>query len=390
VASVLENNVELLKQYRSLNGFYATLTNPAISLSVDALIGNEQDVRALAKQLGVSRDTVSVFPPSTSRETELFDRLFDAGLPAGANLMATLIQHIRSGKVDLAPRKTSGWYQHQVYALETMLLPTKGQEGEKLLLTASYKKRLVEAFKALITKRRETHARGLATGLAVAPLNSGEVRPRLRVEPCATFYLRTARAYAFLENFLIATVGQARLEKLYGLKQDGLRELSLADELANLRQRFYGFYLVSCEDIGMRPDFLEGEFVAAAEAKSAALDWLTKLRNDPDLACDTRMALPLIRGLKTRLWATLGVRLARFKVSYARTPKIRPLDENAEDRAWRDPDFEQVGASQYVIPVDEFAEFEIDGSNALTRSEFQALCDKHKTKEAILEVLSTK
>jgi len=108
VASVLENNVELLKQYRSLNGFYATLTNPAISLSVDALIGNEQDVRALAKQLGVSRDTVSVFPPSTSRETELFDRLFDAGLPAGANLMATLIQHIRSGKVDLAPRKTSG------------------------------------------------------------------------------------------------------------------------------------------------------------------------------------------------------------------------------------------------------------------------------------------
>ena len=73
-------------------------------------------------------------------------------------MMAVLIRRIRDGTVKLAPGKNDGWYQYQVYALETMLLPEKGQEDGKLLLTAEYKKRLIEAFKALVAKRRETHA----------------------------------------------------------------------------------------------------------------------------------------------------------------------------------------------------------------------------------------
>ncbi len=154
---------------------------------------------------------MSLIPPATSRETELFDRLFSVLLPAETNLMATLIYRIRSGEVDLAPDDQSGWYQYQVYALETLLLPAKGQEDEKLLLTASYKKRLVDAFKALVTKRRETHARHVYAGADAGPLRPGEVRPRLRVEPCVTFYLRSARAYDFLQNLLLATVGRERL-----------------------------------------------------------------------------------------------------------------------------------------------------------------------------------
>ena len=75
--------------------------------------------------------------------------------------MKELVQAIRSGKVDLTPRENSGWYDHQVYALETMLLPEVGEEHNKLLLTKPYKKRMLEAFAALITKRRETHVRQL-------------------------------------------------------------------------------------------------------------------------------------------------------------------------------------------------------------------------------------
>ena len=37
----------------------------------------------------------------------------------------------------------------------------KGDENPKLLLTKTYKKRMLEAFQALMTKRRETHARDL-------------------------------------------------------------------------------------------------------------------------------------------------------------------------------------------------------------------------------------
>ena len=100
-----------------------------------------------------------MFPPSSTRETELFERLFPNGLPPNANLMRELVTAIRSGKVDLKPRADGGWYDYQVYALETLLLPEKGTEANKLLLTKAYKKRMLEAFKALITKRRETHAR---------------------------------------------------------------------------------------------------------------------------------------------------------------------------------------------------------------------------------------
>ncbi len=258
VAAVLKGHADLLKQYRAINAFYGRLTNPLICLPVDALIDAKRDMTALAKQRGASHATAAVFPPSTSRETELFERLFPDGLPADANLMVTLIRRIRSGEVDLKPSQKlggDGWYQYQVYALETLLLPGRGQENNKLLLTAEYKKRLVEAFKALITTRRETHARQLSGAKCECekmPLKQGEVSPRLRIEPCATFYLRTARAYAFLRNFLQSTVGRQRLEKLHGLKQGGTRDATLDAELDALARRFYGFYLIACEDVGMR------------------------------------------------------------------------------------------------------------------------------------------
>ncbi len=102
---------------------------------------------------------IAVFPSSRSKETELFRRLFPQGLPPSADLMKELIKAIRNGKVDLAPKPSSGWYEYQIYALETFLLPEKGEENPKLLLTKAYKKRMLEAFQALMTKRRETHAR---------------------------------------------------------------------------------------------------------------------------------------------------------------------------------------------------------------------------------------
>jgi hypothetical protein len=388
IAQVLETDQDLLSQYQSFNRFYGRLTNPLISLPVDALIGQDAALSELARRHGARRETVCVFPPSTSRETELFDRLFVLGLPPDIDLMGELIRRIRVGEVDLAPQDADGWYQYQIHALETMLLPGKGQEADKLQLMATYKKRLVEAFEALVTKRRETHVRQLGvpeTCTEAEPLS--HVAPRLRVEPCATFYLRTARAYGFLQNFLLATCGEDTLRDLHGLRKDGMRALNLLDELEAIRQRFCGFYLIACEDIGMPPQFLDGEPVDQEAAKRQALAWLEDFKTDPDLACDTRVAVPIfrepLRG-KTRLWATLGVRLARLDASYARPPKVRPMDIGVD---WEDVESYKLARSRYVIPVDEFGEFEIDGSNALTRAELRAICDQHKTRDAILEAL---
>ncbi len=251
---------------------------------------------------------------------------------------------------------------------------------------------LIEAFKALMTKRRETHARqaDVAAGSEAAPLGESEVQPRLRVEPCLTFYLRTARAYAFLQNFLTATVGPDRLAGMHGLCQGGQREMGLADELEAIRQRFYGFYLIGCEDIAMRPSFLPDEPVDQDSASQAALGWLENLERDTDLACDTRVSVPIyvdpIQG-RACLWATLGVRLARLNARYARPPKVRPKEEGGQ---WQDVESYQLDTSHYVIPVDEFAEIGTTVLNGLTRDEFRKVCDQHQTKERIVAALSVK
>jgi hypothetical protein len=388
IAAVLKANAKLLEQYRAICGFYGKLTNPSICLPVDALVDAKKSLLLLTKQYGALHQSAAVFPPSTSRETELFERVFPEGIAAGANLMAVLIARIRDGTVKLAPRKNDGWYQYQVDALETLLVPEKAQETGKLLLTADYKRRLIEAFKALVTKRRETHARLLALAQpATAPLGPNQVCPRLRLEPCATFYLRTARAYGFLQNLLATVAGPERLKKMHALRQSGPRELSLDAELTAIRQRFYGFYLITCEDIGMKPEFLGDEPVDQAAARQAALKWLDAMETDKDLACDTRAAVPIYvdpMQQKTRNWATLGVRLAHLEASYAQAPMVRPKSGGKE---WKEPEKWQLGTSRYVLPVDEFAEIELSSNNVLSREELRAACDRYKTKEEIVRGL---
>jgi hypothetical protein len=393
LAGVLKQDGNLHKQYLAINSFYSRLTNPTICLPVDVLIDGKASLSQLAAAHRDRHETVAVFPPATSRETELFERMFPNGLPANVNLMSELIRRIRSGEVELKPGENDGWYQHQVYALQTLLLPAKGQENDKLLLTADYKKRLVEAFKALLTKRRETHARELASAKSVTaevrPFNE-KVAPRLRIEPCATFYLRSARAYAFLQNFLSAVVGEQRLARLHGLKQDGERPSTLDAELNAVRSRFYGFYLIACEDIGMKPQLLDGELSEQHAAKQAALDWLDKLPDNADLRCDTRVSVPIFVDQlqhKTRIWATLGVRLARLEASYALPPCVRPKSGTSK---WTEVESYKLSHSDYVIPVDEFAEIELAGSSALTREELRDACDRYKTKDEIVRGLNGK
>jgi hypothetical protein len=381
ITRVLKEDDGLRADYLKAYTFYARMTNPLVGRTPLDLIDGPP--------LGPA-EQVSLFPPSTSRETELFEKLFPLGLPPDANLMRELVAAIRSGKVDLKPRADSGWYDYQVHALETMLLPERGEEANKLLLTKSYKKRMLEAFKALVTKRRETHSRQAKTAEAPAAMPIQEltaVRPRLRVEPNPTYYLRTARAYAFLANFLESTIGESAMKSLRGLRETGEREADLHAELRSMRDLFYGLYLLSAEDIGLKAGFLDGEAVDREVSEKLAGDWLSKLADDPDLAADTRVSVPLYddpRTGKVRLWMTIGVRLAELDAGYATAPRIRPADGSAD---WKPVEGYKLHPVQYLIPVDEFAEVEIGGSRVLSRAELRAICDRMKTKEKILEAL---
>jgi hypothetical protein len=392
LARTLASDPALLADYRKAMDFFARLTNPYSCLSVADVVDVPNLTPAVlverCEQKKITHKAVSLFPPSTSRETELFDRLFPLGLPENVDLMRELVRRIRSGEVNLQPRPNSGWYDHQVYALETLLLPEKGEERDKLLLTRAYKKRMLEAFQALITKRRETHVRQLKTTMAAAaPLQlPDKVKPRLRVEPCPSYYLRTARAYAFLANFLEAALGPEPLQTLHGLRQDGPRAQSLHDELRWMRELFYGLYLVSAEDIGLKPAITAEEAVDQEHCYRLATDWLPKALGDRDLAADTRVAVPIAYDpvrKATRLWLTLGVRLAKLDASYARPPHLKP----AEGGEWKEVEPHRLEGVQHVIPVDEFAEVELRRLNVLTREELRAVCDREKTKDAILQAL---
>jgi len=391
LASILAQDKQLSEDYRHAIAFYSRLTNPSLCLSLTDLPStgplDPAVLERLARDKHLAHSGVAVFPPKTSKEVVLIEKLFPLGLPPDIELMNELVKRIRSGKVNLRPGGDSGWYDYQVYALESLLLPEKSAEKDKLLLTKSYKKRMLEAFKALITKRRETHVRELGVGAKTASPGPppDALSPRLRVEPIPTYYLRSARAYAFLMNFLESTVGKEGLQTLNGLKRGGVRAPDLYTELTGMRDLFYGLYLVSAEDIGLKPALADDEAVDEEHCYRLASDWLPNAFADPDLAADTRVSVPIYADRDvTRLWATLGVRLAKLEATYARPPSLKPAHGQSE---WKMAEAHQLQNADYLIPVDEFAEIELKGHRVFTREELRAICDRAKTREAILEAL---
>lgn len=391
IAQVLQDDLRLRSDYEKALAFYSRLTNspqPAVHL----LTAGPAPLLALAsgKAGSQGQEAAAFFPSSTSRENELFEKLFPQGLPPNTDLMKALIRAVRSGEVDLTPRDVSGWYDYQAYALETLLLPERGEEAMKLLRTARYKRRMLEAFAALMTKRRETQVRSFLPvgGASAEPRPLEGVSPRLRVEPHPTYFLRTARAYAFLQKLLEERLGREQLASLHGLTATGERSLDLAAELNQMRTLFFGLYLVSCDDLGMRPSTTEEETGDPAAAMAAAEKWLAGANVDPDLAADTRVIVPVYHDQErqvTSVWATAGVRLVKLTAEFDTRfpPHVRP----ASGGDWKPAESHQLGQSRYLIAVDEFVTCELPTLEPLSREEFRTLCDKHLTKEKIVAAL---
>jgi hypothetical protein len=378
LVDALKKSETLRTQYRNNLNFYAALSNPAMHNSVLSLLEN-----------GAAATT-----PITSVS---INKLFRGGIPRDADLMLELVKRIRSGEVDLTPRpldtsSPSGWYDYQVYALETLLVAEKGEEHNKLLLSKTYKQRMLDAFKALITKRRETHAKTLSktTSAAAEPPKPKVLEPRLRVEPVPTYYLRTARSYQFLQLALLKFPGEDCLKQLKGLRKEGDRGVDLATELEEIKNRFYGLYLLSCEDIGLQPKLLDGEVDDESACYELAETWLKNIWDDTDFAADTRVAVPIATDGQrnvTRLWVTVGVRLTKLNARYATLPKIRVAGSQAE---WQEPEGIRRTTVVYLIPVDEFVELEIGGMQGLTREELRAAIPPGKTREEVLTALKAK
>jgi hypothetical protein len=451
LAEALLKRPDLLDAYSRFRILAEKIHNPDVSLNLEDLLpyrdlfDNERELfealrnserwkKLVAKRGGNSfAPGIAFWPFASSKENTLFSRLYrGAELPETA-AMDDLVAAIRDGRLSLEPEPDSGWYDRQLYSLETLLLPQKAHEADKLLMHAKYKKRLREAFEAMLTKRRETHVKSLFIHVV-----AGEERrrlpasPELSLEPCATNYLRTARAYSSLVDSIRSELTDAALVslKIEGSDKGMLREID--DSIA----LFYGFYLMVCNDLGMAPkleageiaglpslqaeiaendpvydefilarlpDVSDGERSAWFSAWRRAKEWLESMKSQKFLNEDVRVIVPVLsnyRGTKVRYWTVLGTRLLKIRSYYARRPKVgvAGLTYQEETGELPDVDPEEImeegfaprgyrwKPKEYVIPVQVFAEVTL-GPEPLTREEFRDICDRGETEKEIIKAL---
>lgn len=443
IALALGERPDLLRAYNGFRNLEDRLCNAEVDLNLvhllrhKGLFGSEDsllealfnsdapEVQKACYNKG-RMPSIAFWPAATSKESRLFARIYSSEELPESSCMEDLIVALRSGETNLDINPDSGYYDYQLHALESLVLPERAQEAQKLLLQAKYKKRLREAFEAMLTKRRETHVKHLEF-FATAGDHSYRppiIMPELSIEPCATNYLRTARAYRFLVTALKSQFSNRELDHI---KLTGSRD-TLLQQLNNATSLFYGLYLTVCNDIGMIPKLENGEIESVADfginlkkshykpyscaiaqlpglsdtqrtvritlCKEAA-NWLRNLKKQDFLNEDVRVIVPVLsnaRGTEIRYWSVIGTKLTKIKAYYAVPPKI------AEERNWGVNESPRQRleegymprlewrAREYVIPVQEFAEVTL-GSKPLTREEFRSICDRCSTKEEVIKAL---
>jgi hypothetical protein len=292
----------------------------------------------------------------------------------------------------LTPTADSGWYDYQLQALETLLLPERGPESEHLLLTAAYKKKLLETFKSLITQARETHVKQLAlpgfTAYASAPVREIDLYPQRPVEPFPTFYLRSARGYRFLSAFLTTFFDDGLLVGGHRLNEDGTSSAAgLGEELKAMTQRLYGLHRLAAETVGVDPDaaLLPEELLEfpPEASRARAREWLSGWRTNVDVLRDPRVMVPVARTAEgqTLAWATIGVKVYKSSASFVAgyEPKVVSSGHCVVKGF--------VARDAYLL-VEEMAEVRLrPGAAPPTRAELRRLCDEKVTREEIVSAL---
>lgn len=338
---------------------------------------------------------VAFFPPSIAPETELIKRLYgNRPIPEGFNLADEMIQRIQAGKLSLQPRPDSGWYDHQLWSFEPLVIPDQTPEAKRLVLDKSYRKLLLELFKGLITLARETHIKQLEMPLVGSAAPHEREKPKLRIrvapelsaEPLATHYARRAQAYRFVRKVIEETFGPDALKQMHRLTADGPVSTTLDAELAELESLFHGAHGLVNRELGLPP-------AAALPDRNLAADidrfraWSRELASDLDLKQDARTMVPVFYDLqrqKTKVWLMLGWAVRPVEVEFEKAPKIEVLD--AAGRKLEKNEYE-LGLDSLWRTVVYPVTAEVYVSQLLNRDEFRKHCDQHKTRAAILKNL---
>lgn len=371
VARALHADPALRAIYERTLALVERLTNPFARADLRPILA------AIDRGEPVMSDECSFFPPSSAHETELMKQLFaDREIPEDFDLADEIIRRVQSGALSFTPRPQSGWYDHQTWATEPLLLPSRTPEAARLRFDEGYRKQLRELWKGIVALQRETHIKQLEIPMAGGGAQGWDkkkpavyVRPDLTLEPTCEHYRRRVLSYRFVRAVLTQAFGAANLGP------------SLTQELDAIESLCAGAYASGCSQIGLPPD--PDVAPDPEEAIAAFARFRDGLSDDPDLGRDARMMVPVFqdgeRG-KIKVWVFLGWAAESLTVSFDRRPRFQVLDEQGRS----DPeafDVFFVGESHpLVFPVTA----EVYVSEILDRAEFRKLCDTHRTRSAIL------
>lgn len=365
VVDALRGDPRLRADYEASLRLSERLTNGLVCADLRPLLGSRGAAPA--------RPT-AFFPPSRSHETELLKRLYgDAPLPEDFDLAHALVASIRSGEIDLTPSETSGWYDIQTWALETLAAPERAVEAKKLELDESYCARLEDLFRAAVAATRETHAKqleGVVRGGASPRQLKLFIGPQLTVEPLVTYYQRRADSYRFVRAVIIEVFGEDALSMLHGLRPSGPLGQTIGHELTAMMHLFDGAAATAMRELGM-----------PTEWDTSAFEGWRGGAGDPDVDADLRMMLPLFDDLErrqTKVWMLLGWSSISLDVSFATPPRVELLGGSRVNV--------ELTSESYTVPTPVMVEAYV--SRLLDRDAFRAHCEKHVTVEAILAGLT--
>ena len=401
MAVALAGSPALAARYGRVLDLYAGLTNPFYDRPVRDLVALTpspavlDDLGGLASQFESAYPTMKLPPPcgarlaflpaSDSPEVRLYRQMACGGTPFTGSFIDAVVDAIRSGKLDLTPTATSGFYDRQLFALASLLVTDSAPEKDHLLLTKRYKQKLVDTFKALLIETRETHVKQLALGATavsyVAPPR--DFVPSFRVEPFPTFYLRAARAYAFLGPFLRTVMGAAFLETAHRVEEDGSRgSKTLADELREKTALLYGLSTLSSRTLGMAELATAEELAPFSDAVDVAEAFLKGWTSSTDVARDPRVIVPVaVEDTVVRYWAVIGAKAVQVDASYVQgfEPKVVSTP-CAFTGKW--------GTRRPVLFSLESVEVNRPRSAPPpTRAELRALCNQYTSKDDIVKAL---
>ena len=335
---VLAKDSPLTKTYRQLQELDAVLHNPSTQNDLTFSTGSPY---------------AYLFPPAHTALSRL---------PPEERSLDRLIEKVRGGEHSLALRPDSGWFDHQIWALEPLLtLPESG----KLELSPDYKTRLEAAFRTTYSMRLETHIKVSLPliGAGAEPRQIIEVSPALRVEPTPTVMGRTAESYRFLK----ANV----LDKYLSPQWQSWDNGDFVTELQSIEARFGAWSALSRVDLG-----LAVEADMDADSVQEAENWLLNWKQDPAMARDIRFMVPQTKNPNGSIQATvvLGVSAVNLIVTYDKEPQVENADVEVLEQRYT-----------VLVPVTE----EVRVNRLLTREAFRTLADQHGTKREILAALKS-